>query len=614
MKFSIPVAMIAMALVTAVSAKAETSSWPMFRHDVRHTGRTAFSGPAVPTVKWVFTAQDGIVSSPARSADGTIYVGAGWNMFGSTDSSLYAINSDGSLKWCFTVDEGVFSSPAIGPDGTIYFGSLDEYFYAVEDSVTYGKLKWRADLGSPVFSSPVVGADGTIYVGSLNFNLYAIRPNGTFKWAYPTGWCVFSSPAIGPDGAIYFGSKDEHLYVLEDSLTYCKLRWKYATGQFYDGHLVDSSPAIGPDGTLYVGTDPYGAYGKTPVPVDTVFFAVKPDGSLKWKFAMEDGAESSPAIGPDGTIYVGSYDGNLYAIRDEGSAGVLEWSFPTRGPVDGSPTVDGCGTIYFGSRDSTLYALNPDGTLRWAFPAGAGIECSPTIDENGILYVGTFDGSLYAFGGGGPDVGVLSIDVPGEVQTSHQYIPSAHVRNYRSGYQSFYVSCVIDSAGQRVYGDTLFVSQLPETTTSETVFAPWTVGADSGIVYTLAVVALLGGDDNQFNDTLTTQSRATTDSIGGPGGESQGRFSLGQCRPNPFSTATAFAFSIRERVRVSLKVFNVAGQLVRVLLNEEMSPGTYTTVMWDGHDGGGTPVPPGVYLYQFTAGSYVETRKAVVLR
>ena len=164
---------------------------------------------------------------------------------------------------------------------------------AVKDAVTHGILQWRTPALDKVYSSPSIGADGTVYFGSLDGRIYALYPDGNVKWHHQSLWCVFSSPAIGPEGEIYIGSKDEHLYALEDSLTYGRPRWEHQTGIAFDGHLVDSSPAIGADGTLYVGTDPYGAIGQTPVPVDTVFFAINPDGSRKWSFVMGDGAESS---------------------------------------------------------------------------------------------------------------------------------------------------------------------------------------------------------------------------------------------------------------------------------------------------------------------------------
>ena len=588
--------------------------WPMFRHDLSHTGRTSYTGPAAPQVKWAFTAGDGIASSPAIAADGTVYVGAGWSFDGVTDSSLYAINPDGSLKWRYPTRDGVFSSPAIGPDGTVYFSSMDNHVYALEDAGNSGSFKWRYSLGTMAYSSPAVGSDGTVYVGSLNFRMYALAPSGLLKWSYPTDFCVFSSPAIGPGGEIYFGSKDHHLYALQDMTTHGNLAWRCATGTFFDGHFVDSSPAIGSDGTLYVGTDPYGGGGKDPVPVDSVFFAVNPDGTLKWKFPMGDGAESSPAIGPDGTVYVGSFDGNLYAIRDEGSAGVLKWAFPTGGAVDGSPAVDGCGVVYFGSRDSTIYAVNPDGTLRWSFKTAGEIESSPSIDADGTLYVGSFDGHLYAIGSAGPDAGVVSVDLPAEVRSDSTYLPVATVRNYRHGPKSFGVACFIDSAGQRVYADTAFVDQLPETTSCQLAFAPWRVGLDLGVEYAISVSTLLAGDNNAFNDTLATRAESVPGTVGvckdAPGAPAY----ASRCHPNPFGASTEIDFSLAERAHVTLKIFDISGRLVRVLVDQELSPGGHAGVRWDGRDDGGTAVASGVYFYQLASPAWVDTRKMVLLR
>jgi outer membrane protein assembly factor BamB len=486
---------IILVCLSSTGIYGEESPWPMFRHDLSHTGRSSYTGPADSTLHWVFHANGRIASSPAIGYDGTIYVGA-------YDSCLYAINPDGSLKWCFKTGQGVFSSPAVGPDSAIYVGSLDNYLYAIEDSITYGKLKWKTYLEASIFSSPAIGVDRSIYAGSLSFNVFALNWDGTIKWSYPTGWCVFSSPAIAPDGAVFVGSKDEHLYAFEDSVIYGNVRWKYATGQFYDGHLVDSSPAIGPDGTIYVGTDPYGAAGYTPVPVDTVFFAINPDGSLKWSFPMNDGAESSPAIGPDGTIYVGSYDSSLYAIADSGNQGILKWRFLTGGPIDASPAVDACGTIYVGSRDSILHAINPDGTERWSFKTNGGIESSPAIGGNGILYFGSFDSNLYALGTGAPDVGVISINIPSQVKIDSTYLPAVTVRNYRTTPESFDLSCLIDTQGCYVYGDTVHVSDLTGGGMIQKVFSPWNVGSDSGVVYSITTVILLPEDDNVINDTL----------------------------------------------------------------------------------------------------------------
>jgi outer membrane protein assembly factor BamB len=480
-------------------SRAEESPWPMFRHDLKHTGYTPYTGPATPTVAWIFPATDGIVSSPTIGTDGTIYFGAGWHFNLTTDNHLYALNHDGSLKWSFEGGGGFFSSPALGQNNTLYITCLDGYLYAIEDMGTYGEQKWRTYLDYYFnLSSPAIGEDSTVYVGSPSFRFYSLNSdNGSINWNWITGWCIISSPAISDDGIVYIGSKYHNLYAFDNALE--EPIWQFFTGTFYDGHLVDSSPAIGTDGTIYIGTDPYGAAGQEPILVDTNFWAVNPDGTLKWSFDTEDGVESSPAIGPDGTIYFGSYDNHLYAVTDNGSEGVLKWKFPTDDSIDGSPTVDGDGVIYFGSRDSKLYALYPNGTVKWTFQAGDGFECSPTIDDKGYLYIGSFDGNLYALGTGAPDVGVAFVDVPSQVIANSNYVPKATIRNYRSEAQNFNVTCVIDEDQETIYTDTITVS-IPGGSSSQKSFSPWHVGPDIDVNYTVTVTTLLPSDENIDNN------------------------------------------------------------------------------------------------------------------
>jgi outer membrane protein assembly factor BamB len=477
------------------------SPWPMFRHDLKHTGLTQYTGPPTSTMAWNYTTSDGIVSSAAIASDGTIYVGVGWNLSKVEDPHLYALNPNGSLKWKYMAPDGFFSSPSIGTEGTIYISCLDDSLYAIEDMATYGKLKWKKNLDSFFnLCSPAVWTDGTIHIGSPSYKYYKINPDGSFKWSYDTGWCIISSPAIDEDGIVYIGSKDHYLYAFEADEN--KLKWKFPTGKFYDGHLVDSSPAIGPDGTIYVGTDPYGAAGQKPIIVETNFWAVTPNGTLKWVFETEDGVESSPAIGPDGTIYFGSYDGYLYAVTDNGDKGILKWKFKTDGPIDGSPIVDGDGIIYFGSRDSILYALYPNGTVKWMFKAKDGFESSPSIDGNGYLYIGSFDGNLYCIGTGQPDVGVDSINTPSHIETGILLTPSATIRNYRAMKQSFNFTCIIDVNGTIVYSKKTMVN-LSGGSSKQYDFSPLLISPDLGIEYTITVTTFHPFDENAENNKLS---------------------------------------------------------------------------------------------------------------
>jgi outer membrane protein assembly factor BamB len=81
---------------------------------------------------------------------------------------------------------------------------------------------------------------------------------------------------------------------------------------------------------------------------------------LKWSFTTGSSVFSSPAIGADGTVYVGSYGGKLYAISPpaNGTTGVLKWSFTAGNDVSSSPAIGADGTVYVASYDGRLYAIH----------------------------------------------------------------------------------------------------------------------------------------------------------------------------------------------------------------------------------------------------------------
>jgi len=92
-------------------------------------------------------------------------------------------------------------------------------------------------------------------------------------------------------------------------------------------------------------------------------------------------------------------------------------------------------------------------------------------------------------------------------------------------------------------------------------------------------------------------------------------FSLAQNYPNPFNATTAISYQLSgvSPHHTTLKVYNIAGQKVRTLVDEEQAPGYYS-VSWDGRDGLGTEVSSGIYFYRLQAGSYAEIRKMVLLK
>lgn len=199
-----------------------------------------------------------------------------------------------------------------------------------------GTLRWRFKTDGMVLSSPALDVDGTIYVGSLK--LYAFHPNGALKWQSFLDIGIVNPPAIGPNGAIY---------------------------------------AVGGEGV-------------------SVLYAFHPDGTLQWVFKpLAGGAWAAPAIGAEGTIYIGSIAGIFYALNSDGT---LKWRFLTgETSVERSSAAIGTdGTIYFGTDKGTFYAFNPDGTLKWRFQAENAITSSPAIGTDGTIYFGSWDHYFYA--------------------------------------------------------------------------------------------------------------------------------------------------------------------------------------------------------------------------
>lgn len=116
------------------------------------------------------------------------------------------------------------------------------------------------------------------------------------------------------------------------------------------------------------------------------------EGTPKWTFTTGAAIHSSPAV-IDGTVYIGSRDGNVYALDEE--TGQLKWKFKTGSWVDSSPAVAD-GVVYVGSNDGKLYALDAaTGQQLWAYNAEYPVRSSPAIAD-GIIYVGADDYGVHA--------------------------------------------------------------------------------------------------------------------------------------------------------------------------------------------------------------------------
>jgi hypothetical protein len=89
--------------------------------------------------------------------------------------------------------------------------------------------------------------------------------------------------------------------------------------------------------------------------------------------------------------------------------------------------------------------------------------------------------------------------------------------------------------------------------------------------------------------------------------------SLAQNRPNPFTIETEIRYQLAAKGKVSLTVYNVLGQAVKRVVDQEQDAGAYT-VAWDGKDKSGRTVASGVYFYRLEAGAVSQTKKMVKVR
>jgi eukaryotic-like serine/threonine-protein kinase len=204
---------------------------------------------------------------------------------------------------------------------------------------------------------------------------------------------------VAQEAAMFRADAEHRGLYASQAPTLGSVQWRFQTKA-----KIISSPAVA-DGVVYIGSG------------DGNVYAVRAaDGVLAWKFATRGPVNSSPAVWA-GSVFVSSLDGNVYALG--AASGRLKWRFKTAGerrftapgihgliprtesmpdPYDvflSSPAVVD-GTVYIGSGDHNVYALDAEtGALRWKFRTGNVVHASPAVSR-GVVYIGSWDRYFYA--------------------------------------------------------------------------------------------------------------------------------------------------------------------------------------------------------------------------
>lgn len=374
--------------------------FPPYIWDIEHRAPHPWELEARPPMPW----EPGAMATAALSPTKPIPLG---------DPPSYPTNT--ILKWYLTRSYPGIAPLSLSPDGSKLYDIGPGIFAinlaaaatnsgASEDQVA----SWMVpDLYG--YADLAVGPDGKVYgQGGMtsdanHYTFSALSQNGTTNWTFtdPQQWYEpWGAPAVAFDGTVYLPN-GTNVYALTNGSTRwffaCPVRNGEATFQY-------SAPVIGADGTVYVDSD-FGA-----------LYALNPtNGATKWVTAVpadayDQSCNAGPAIGPDGTIY--SVFGNYFFAVNPAN-GSYRWKLKDPAcPFIWSPAVGGDGTVYveeYRWTNTVLLALNPsNGVCKWSnvvcpsVPAG-GLrnpilkKGSIAIAADGEIYDAGEDGTLYSF-------------------------------------------------------------------------------------------------------------------------------------------------------------------------------------------------------------------------
>jgi len=387
-----------------INVQVTADDWPVFQHDLHHTGANGFSG-TLPQgqVAWTFETGAPVHSSPAV-VDGVVYIG-------SQDNYLYALDAlTGDLVWKFKTGSWVEASPIV-VSGVVYCGSNDGNLYAI-DAATGAEI-WHYDVTYPIRGGETY-ADGVIYFGADDWSVHAVdAATGNGKWSRREDNNIISPPVV-VNGIVVIGGMDGFIYCINAATGHGRLAYPSKTiipgSPVYDNGIVYLS---GSNGYLFA-IDPTAKnwplenqlrrywsalylYGVAPKPPDL-------SGWVWSKYAGE-------LLAPPGTFYFQPIDsatgmtladnvlilgvGNTLLAVDKDTQEMV-WNYDAGGRIKSSTAVAGDG-VFFGSDDGNVYALDrTTGAELWQYHTDGPVTSSPAV-AGSMLYVGSESGTVYAF-------------------------------------------------------------------------------------------------------------------------------------------------------------------------------------------------------------------------
>jgi outer membrane protein assembly factor BamB len=303
----------------------------------------------------------------------------GWPGVSSHNGLLYTASSDGSVM--------AINSSARTQNLTFPQTGSGEWSFRI-DVPAGGASCGPSSVPAAFYVAPVV-AEGLVYVGTYNGELLAMSPSarsqnltfpqrGSGEWVCELPGNIVGGPVM--DGnMLYVPCSDGRLYGLD--AVYGDLKWRSAPL----GDKLWTGPAV-EEGSIYVSTFEDYVYA-----LPTEGASPSNDVEPSWTFKGDAGFVSPPVL-YDYTVFVGSFDRDLYGVKVGDSEPM--WKFAGGNWFWAAPVVSE-GVVYAGCLDGKVYALDAEtGDELWEFDTGSRVVASPVL-EDGLLVVACDSGEVY---------------------------------------------------------------------------------------------------------------------------------------------------------------------------------------------------------------------------
>ncbi len=379
----------------------QVDNWPMFRHDLNHSGYSTDKAPETNDTLWKLIVT---VHSPPAVVDDKVY-------FGLKDyEKVWCVKAEtGDLIWTYDSEGNTFSGgPAIA-DGRLYIAGESSYFYCLD--IESGEREWQKFISGGSESCPAV-YEGKVYFGSNGIDLYCLdAETGDEIWTFNTNSDVDSSPAVN-DGKVYFGSNDDNIYCF-DAETGDEI-WSYHTPS-----NVYSSPAIY-EGKIYIGSGSGSNY---------VYCLDAETGEEVWTSFLDHRVLASPAVVND-KVYINSQN-TMYCF--DAATGEEIWENSIDDFCRSSPAVAD-NKVYYASDELMLCLDATEGDKLWEYDLETSdARSSPAVVNNRVYFAN------HAFGVSSPPPQVPTLDGPtdGFVGVEYEFSSSSSDPNEDKIYYMF---------------------------------------------------------------------------------------------------------------------------------------------------------------------------------